>query len=184
MTLVMLCYSSLFAPWAGWAVGPRNYILCASHIFNVIGQSNQLRRVIQYKLETDPNANEEIQALGKNAAMAGAVVTGLVITSGRLQALVAPYGPAYLSSPAGPFTIHPWPPVSKIAISGTSLLEYDRPVEKISLSQYSALTVTGAIFSAYGLVVTPVNYPLFSVNVLLFLSSLWHLGRKVKADYM
>merc|ERR1712048_104001 len=184
MTLVMLCYSSLFAPWAGWAVGPRNYILCASHIFNVIGQSNQLRRVIQYKLDTDPNAKEELQALGKNAAVAGAVVTGFVLTSGPVQKLIAPYGPAYLSSPAGPFTIHPWPPVTKIAISGTSMLECDKPVDKISFSQYSALTLTGAIFSGYGLAVTPINYPLTGVNVLLFLSSLWHLARKVKADHM
>mgnify|MGYP001978076233 CR=1 FL=1 len=129
------------------------------------------------------------------------------------QAVVAPYGPAYLSSAGGPFTIHPWPPMTKIAISvllphprflacaghrgratqqhrhahaaatsppsggmsllavphhasqGTSMLELDRPTDKISLSQYSALTLTGAIFSRYGLVVTPVNYPLTSVNV-------------------
>ncbi len=50
--------------------------------------------------------------------------------------------------------------------------------------RYSALTVTGAIFSRYGMVVTPVNVPLAAVNVLLFSSSLWHLGRKVKADYL
>jgi hypothetical protein len=184
MTCVMIGYSTLFGRWAGWAVGPRNYILCGSHIFNVLAQSNQLRRCLTYKLENDPAAKEEVAELAKKAAVAGVVVTTAVLTSGRLQALVAPYGPAYLSSPAGPFTIHPWPPVSKIAISGTSLLEYDRPVEKISTSQYSALTVTGAIFSAYGLVVTPVNYPLTAVNVLLFLTSAWHLGRKVKADYM
>merc|ERR1712113_202643 len=122
--------------------------------------------------------------LGQKAAVAGAVVTLCVLTRGRLQALLAPYGPAYLTSPAGPFTIHPWPPVTKIAISGTSLLEYDRPTDKISISQYSALTVTGAIFSGYGLAVTPVNYPLTAVNILLFLSSAWHLGRKIKADYM
>ena len=102
----------------------------------------------------------------------------------RTQALVAPYGPAYLSSPAGPFTIHPWPPASKLLISGTSLMELDRPTEKISFSQYSALTFTGAIFSLYGLAVTPINYPLTAVNVLLFASSAWHLGRKVKADYL
>jgi hypothetical protein len=30
----------------------------------------------------------------------------------------------------------------------------------------------------------PVNYPLAAVNVLLFSSSAWHLGRKVKADYL
>ena len=31
---------------------------------------------------------------------------------------------------------------------------------------------------------SPVNYPLFAVNVLLFGSSAWHLGRKVNADYL
>ena len=50
--------------------------------------------------------------------------------------------------------------------------------------RYSALTLTGAIFSRYGLVVTPVNYPLTMVNILLFSSSAWHLGRKIKADYL
>ena len=50
--------------------------------------------------------------------------------------------------------------------------------------RYSALTLTGAIFSRYGLVVTPINYPLTSVNVLLFFSSLWHLSRKIKANYL
>ena len=68
--------------------------------------------------------------------------------------------------------------------SRAAAFRLDRPTDKISLSQYSALTLTGAIFSRYGLVVTPVNYPLTSVNVLLFFSSAWHLGRKIKADYI
>merc|ERR1719263_2739715 len=110
------------------------------------------------------------------AAAFGAGVTAYALSASRLQAVLGPIGPAYLSSPAGPFTIHPWPPVSKIFISGASLLEYDRPTDKISISQYSALTVTGMIFSGYGLVVTPINYPLTSVNVIMFLSSAWHLG--------
>merc|ERR1719221_2359758 len=101
--------------------------------------------------------------LGQKAAIAGAVVAVCVVTRKQLQGLLAPIGPAYLSSPAGPFTIHPWPPVTKIAISGASLLEYNRPTDKISISQYSALTITGAIFSGYGLAVTPVNYPLTAV---------------------
>lgn len=185
MTVVMLCYSSLFARWAGWAVGPRNYVLCGSHIFNVLAQSNQLRRVLMHKMETGGEAaKQEVMALGQKAVAAGAVVTTLVLTRTKLQALVAPYGPAYLSSPGGPFTIHPWPPMTKLAISGTSLMEFDRPVEKISVAQYSALTFTGLIFSFYGLVVTPINYPLTGVNVLLFLSSIYHLGRKLKADYL
>jgi hypothetical protein len=129
-------------------------------------------------------AREEIRDLATKAAIGGAVVATAVATSGTLQAALVPYGPAYLSSPAGPFTIHPWPPMTKLAISGTSLLELDRPTDKISFSNYAALTITGAIFSMYGLVVTPINYPLTGVNVLLFLSSGWHLGRKIKADYV
>ena len=53
-----------------------------------------------------------------------------------------------------------------------------------SLDHHAALTVTGALFSRYGLVVTPINYPLTCVNILLFGSSFYHLSRKVKADYM
>jgi len=185
MTCVMICYSSLFARWGGWAVMPRNYVLAGSHIFNVVAQTNQLRRCLEYKLEHGgEEAKKEVAALAQKAAIGGAVVTGCVLAGPMIQKVVAPYGPAYLSSAGGPFTIHPWPPVTKILISGTSMIEYDKPTEKISLSQYSALTLTGAIFSQYGLVVSPINYPLTSVNILLFASSLWHVGRKVKADYM
>jgi hypothetical protein len=218
MTGVMICYSTLFGRWAGWAVTPRNYILAASHIFNVIAQCNQLRRVLLWKLEVGGEAaRKEIADLATKGAIGAAVVGACVLNSSRIQSVVAPYGPAYLSSAGGPFTIHPWPPVTKLAISGTSLLELDRPTDKISFSQYAAvsvpspsapcaslgcpglqaepdprsacceipqLTLTGALFSRYGLVVTPINYPLTSVNVLLFGSSAWHLGRKIKADYM
>jgi len=185
MTCVMLSYSTLFGRWAGWAVTPRNYVLAGSHIFNVLAQTNQLRRCLEYKMVNGGEAaKEEVKELATKAAIAGAVVTTCVVFSKNIKAIVAPIGPAYLSSAGGPFTIHPWPPMTKLAISGTSMLELDRPTDKISLSQCAALTLTGAIFSRYALVVTPVNYPLTSVNVLLFLSSGWHLGRKIKADYL
>ena len=32
--------------------------------------------------------------------------------------------------------------------------------------------------------VSPIHYPLTCVNILLFLSSGWHLGRKIKADFL
>ena len=35
---------------AGWAVSPANYVLAGSHIFNVIAQSNQLRRALMYQV--------------------------------------------------------------------------------------------------------------------------------------
>lgn len=180
MTGVMLCYSSLFATWAGWAVMPRNFILAGSHIFNVVAQSNQLRRCLEYQIATVPGAKAEIAEMGTKAAMGMAGVGIFALSAGRLRTMA----PAALAGPGGPFTIHPWPPMTKLMISGASLLELDRPTEKISLSQYSALTVTGSIFTFYGLAVTPINYPLTAVNILLFLSSGYHLSRKIKADYL
>jgi hypothetical protein len=70
MTCVMLCYSTLFARWAGWAVSPRNYILAGSHMFNVVAQCNQLRRCLEYKLAT---GGEEAKA-----EVSGLVTTGAV----------------------------------------------------------------------------------------------------------
>ena len=63
-------------------------------------------------------------------------------------------------------------------------MDLDRPTDKVSLPQYSALTLTGFFFSRYAMLVTPVNYLLCSVNIALFGSSAWHLGRKIKADYI
>jgi mitochondrial pyruvate carrier 2 len=74
--------------------------------------------------------------------------------------------------------------MSKYLISGASFFEYNRPTDKVSLPQYTALTLTGFFFSRYALLVTPINYVLCSVNILLFVSSAWHLGRKINADYI
>lgn len=180
MTLVMLSYSIIFCRWAGWAVMPRNFILAGSHMLNIAAQGNQLRRVLDYKLETGGDAaKKEIAALGAKAAGAIAAVTAYVLAAPALKAAM-PAG-SYLASSGGPFTIHPWPPLTKFFLSLTSLSNLQMPVEKISLPQYGALTLTGFIFSFYGLFVTPINYVLTGVNILLFSSSAWHLGRKIKA---
>ena len=63
-------------------------------------------------------------------------------------------------------------------------MELYRPTDKISLPQYTALTLTGLFFSRYALLVKPINYTLCSVNIALFGSSAWHLGRKIKADFI
>ena len=63
MTGVMLAYSTLFGAWAGWAVMPRNFILAGSHIFNVLAQSNQMRRCLEYKMANDPGGAAEVQFL-------------------------------------------------------------------------------------------------------------------------
>ena len=144
MTCVMICYSSLFARWGGWAVMPRNYVLAGSHIFNVVMQANQLRRALEYKLANGgEEAKKEIIDMATKAATGAAAIGALVMAGPSIQRVVAPIGPAYLSSPGGPFTIHPWPPMTKLMISGVSLLEFDRPTDKISLSQYSAVCLSG-----------------------------------------
>ena len=181
-TIVMLGYSIIFARWAGWAVMPRNFVLAGSHMLNIAAQSNQLRRVLAYKLEKEAGAKDEITALGVKAAGVVAAVIAYAMASPYLKSIM-PEG-SYLASSGGPFTIHPWPPVTKLFLSATSLSDLHRPTEKISLTQYAALTLTGFIFTFYGLYVTPINYPLTSVNVLLCGSSAWHLGRKIKADFL
>lgn len=80
--------------------------------------------------------------------------------------------------------VHFWAPMSKWMISGASFFDLYRPTEQISLPQYTALTLTGFFFTPYSLLVVPINYTLCSVNIALFLSSGWHLGRKIHADYL
>jgi hypothetical protein len=91
---------------------------------------------------------------------------------------------AFAGSAAGPFTVHFWAPMSKWLISGASFFDLNRPTDKISIAQYTALTLTGAFFTRYALLVVPINYLLSSVNIALFGSSAYHLGRKIKADYI
>ena len=128
MTCVMIAYSTLFTSWAGWAVAPRNFILAGSHMFNVAAQCNQLRRVLEHKMtEGGAAARAEVQQLAAKAAVGGAAAAAYI--AGRHQMKAAfKNGPAWFTSPAGPFTIHPWPPATKLLISGASLLEFDRRV--------------------------------------------------------
>lgn len=185
MTPVLIVYSSLFARWA-WVVQPRNLALCACHISNVAAQCNQMRRVVEYKIA---NGEQDIvNEMGQQAGALGAVLAMLVVAGPTLKSAISGAGLGPLStfagSAAGPFTVHFWAPMSKWFISGASFLELDRPTDKISITQYSALTLTGFFFTRYALLVTPINYNLCLVNIALFGSSAWHLGRKVKADYL
>eukprot|EP00949_MAST-11_sp_MAST-11-sp1_P005178 g5178.t1 len=185
MTSVMLVYSSLFARWA-WVVQPRNVALCACHVSNVIAQSNQMRRAIEHKLEQ--GKGEEVKDIAIKAAGFCTGVTALIAAGPRMKSAIvgAKLGPAstLAGAAAGPFTVHFWAPMSKWLISGASFLDLDRPTDKVSITQYTALTLTGFFFSRYAMLVTPINLLLCSVNVALFGSSAWHLGRKINADYI
>eukprot|EP00593_Proboscia_inermis_P001634 CAMPEP_0171295564 /NCGR_PEP_ID=MMETSP0816-20121228/4162_1 /TAXON_ID=420281 /ORGANISM="Proboscia inermis, Strain CCAP1064/1" /LENGTH=259 /DNA_ID=CAMNT_0011768311 /DNA_START=56 /DNA_END=835 /DNA_ORIENTATION=+ len=185
MTGVMLIYSSLFSRWA-WIVSPRNVALSACHATNIVAQANQMRRALEYKISK--GETEEVKEIGKKGAMVAAVGAGCVLFGPMAQTAIASanLGPisTVSAAAAGPFTVHFWAPMSKWLISGASFLDMDRPTDKISLPQYCALTATGFFFTRYALLVVPINYTLCSVNVALFGSSSYHLGRKIKADYI
>ena len=52
-------------------------------------------------------------------------------------------------------------------ISLSNIADLSRPVENVSLPQQVAVTATGVIWSRYSMVITPVNWNLFSVNVFM-----------------
>uniref|UniRef100_A0A7S3NHB1 Mitochondrial pyruvate carrier n=1 Tax=Aureoumbra lagunensis TaxID=44058 RepID=A0A7S3NHB1_9STRA len=188
MTCTMVVYSGLFCRFA-LAVNPRNYLLFACHTFNVGAQLNQLRRALEYKMENEPNAAAEIKDLGIKAAVLGTGVVSSIAVSSPLQRAIVNSTTVpkavrdFAGHPAGPFQIHFWAPTFKWALSLANLADIDRPTDKISLSQVSALTATGVIWSRYSTVITPVNYNLMFVNIALGSSSGYHLFRKLKADY-
>mmetsp|Transcript_14208 Transcript_14208/g.17256 ORF Transcript_14208/g.17256 Transcript_14208/m.17256 type:complete len:190 (-) Transcript_14208:182-751(-) len=185
MTGVLIVYSSLFARWA-FVVKPQNLLLAGCHVTNVAAQLNQLRRALQYKM--DEGQKEEVEAYAYSAAAVagagGACLVGGPMARSALTGANLGILSSIAASEAGPFTVHFWAPMSKWLISGASFMDLNRPTDKISIAQYSALTLTGFFFSRYSLLVNPINYVLCSVNIALFGSSAWHLGRKINADFI
>ncbi|CAB9509033.1 pyruvate carrier 2 [Seminavis robusta] len=185
MTPVLIVYSTLFARWA-WVVKPRNLLLMGCHVTNVAAQLNQLRRALEHKSAT--GQQKQVDDLRDKTMVGGAVLAGSLLAGPHVRQMLTKANLGVVTTvaaaDAGPFTVHFWAPMSKWLISGASFLELDRPTDKISLPQYTALTLTGFFFSRYSLLVIPINYTLCSVNVALFGSSAWHLGRKIKADYI
>ena len=162
MTGVLLVYSSLFARWA-FVVKPQNLLLAGCHVTNVAAQMNQLRRAVEYKKEN--GKDDEVDDIMKKAGATAAAGAACVLGGPMVQSAIVNANLGVVSSiaaaEAGPFTVHFWAPMSKWMISGASFLELDRPTEKISLAQYSALTLTGFFFSRYALLVSPINYTLW-----------------------
>lgn len=162
MTGVLIVYSSLFARWA-FVVKPQNLLLASCHVTNVAAQCNQMRRALEYKQSNgeDEAVNDILMKAGATAAVGAAcVLAGPTVQSAIVNANLGVVS-TVAAADAGPFTVHFWAPMSKWLISGASFLELDRPTEKISLAQYSALTLTGFFFSRYALLVTPINYTLW-----------------------
>merc|ERR1719199_2340374 len=175
MTGVLIVYSSLFARWA-YIVKPRNMLLCGCHVTNVFAQCNQMRRALDYKMEQ--GETDQVKEITAKAAATAASAGAFVVLGPTLQTMLSGANLGIISTiaaaDAGPFTVHFWAPMSKWLISGASFMDLHRPTDKISIAQYTALTLTGFFFSRYSLLVTPINYTLCSVNVALFGSSAWH----------
>ncbi|KAI9224970.1 mitochondrial pyruvate carrier [Blastocladiella britannica] len=83
----------------------------------------------------------------------------------------------FLNHPAGPKTIHFWAPAAKWALVIAGLSDINRPVEKISATQTTALAATGVIWSRYATQIVPLNYNLMSVNIFVAGTNLYQLYR-------
>ena len=64
-----------------------------------------------------------------------------------------------------------------------NLKDLNKNTDTMSVSQMSALTATGIIWTRYSFVINPINYNLATVNLALGASSGYHLFRKFRADY-
>ncbi|XP_075228263.1 mitochondrial pyruvate carrier 2-like isoform X2 [Lycorma delicatula] len=80
----------------------------------------------------------------------------------------------------GPKTIFFWAPACKWGLVIAGLGDIQRPAEKLSVSQSSALAATGVVWSRYSLVIIPKNWSLFSVNVFVAITNFYQLTRAVR----
>ncbi|KAL3473521.1 hypothetical protein BJX99DRAFT_233645 [Aspergillus californicus] len=71
------------------------------------------------------------------------------------------------NSPVGVKTVHFWAPVMKWALVIAGISDFQRPAEKLSLTQNGALTATGIIWTRWCMIITPKNYLLAAVNFFL-----------------
>ena len=68
-----------------------------------------------------------------------------------------------------------------LVVAGLS--DLTRPADQLSIGQTIALCATGLIWSRYSLVIIPVNYSLFSVNVFVASTQLYQLYRALNYTY-
>ncbi|XP_033213334.1 mitochondrial pyruvate carrier 4-like [Belonocnema kinseyi] len=82
--------------------------------------------------------------------------------------------------PAGPQTIFFWAPCFKWGLVIAGLGDLQRPASQVSLSQSSALGLTGIIWTRYSLAITPKNWGLFSVNLFVAGTAIYQITRAIK----
>merc|ERR1712166_103714 len=84
----------------------------------------------------------------------------------------------FFAHPAGPYTIFFWAPTFKWMITFANVGDMKKPAENISVNQQIAIFATGAIWSRYSMVITPVNYNLMIVDIFMGASAGVQLFRK------
>lgn len=186
MTSTLAVYSLAFMRFA-WRVSPRNYILLACHVFNEGVQLTQLYRRHEYdKAQQSVQEIQDPVGAVKSAFCASVVATGLFVPKIQRYVLTRTWIPErtknLLNHPAGPFTIFFWAPTMKWALSIANLIDYKRPVDKLSIPQQFALAITGVIWTRWSFVITPVNYNLAAVNAALAATGMYHIMRKTVYD--
>ena len=149
-----------------------------------IAQTNQMRRAINFKLEKERKMRSRRWAprRGFRSRDGCSHCGGPALQSAIVGANMGPVS-AMAAAPAGPFTVH----FGLQCPSGSSQVHRSRPQPPRRECVFDAvhgIDRNGVFFSRYAMLVTPINYLLCSVNLALFGSSAWHLGRKIKADYI
>ncbi|KAH0947967.1 hypothetical protein HN011_004006 [Eciton burchellii] len=81
--------------------------------------------------------------------------------------------------PAGPTTIFFWAPLFKWGLVLAGLGDLERAAHRTSLGQAMSLTLSGAVWARYALVIIPKNYNLFSVNLFIFCTSGYNTVRTI-----
>jgi mitochondrial pyruvate carrier 2 len=197
MTTTLCGYSAIFMRFA-WQVQPRNYLLFACHLFNESVQLTQLARRVKYDQEIAASADLQT-ANNNNTKKAGGIDLTTVAAGFGVAGLAGVIGPKFqpqivgwsgwpsslrslLSHPVGPFTIFFWAPIMKWGLSIANIIDYKRPVDNLSIPQQVSLALTGAIWTRYSFVITPVNYNLALVNFALMLTGVYQLTRKLIFD--
>jgi len=95
----------------------------------------------------------------------------------KLDRLVPLKAKPLWDNPAGPKTVFFWAPAFKWCLVFAGIGDLQRPAEKLSVTQASALAATGLIWSRYSMVIIPKNYSLFAVNIFVAITGLVQLGR-------
>ncbi|CAN6986783.1 hypothetical protein IGI04_001228 [Brassica rapa subsp. trilocularis] len=90
---------------------------------------------------------------------------------------------ALWNHPAGPKTIHFWAPTFKWGISIANIADFAKPTDKISYPQQLVVACSGVIWFRYGMVITPKNWNLSSVNLAMAGTGICQLARKIKNDF-